>query len=542
MIFLHLVGELAVGEIANHVNKETLDFCKNFYKEDLCESSEKLTKLALHNLIEEFYSDKGFRKRLISVASVEEVKTMLALASEIVEFTDDQKGMFVTGKSYLLLNDFFNEFILNQALIDFVLGLSNEYEATEPSKPKYINRLTPSYGVYPYQNDVILKIRNLFINDRKCLLHLPTGAGKTRTAISYICDFLREDPSRLVLWLADRNELCEQALAEFNKGWSSLGSEDLTSYGYFGDSGSLSLGGIDRGFLVCSAQSLWSARNSSKDVLYRMLAERTSLVVFDEAHKAAANTYSTMIEYISEASNESLLLGLTATPGRKISEYEVLDDENSYLSSIFGNNKVTMSVRGYLSPVQYLFEKNYLATPEFIALEYSDDSVLTAVMGPVFKIDAVDALSDSELRNRAILECVVAEVKNGSYIILFANTVLHARGLEGLFQLAGINAYSIDANTKNRSSIIRSYRNKEFQVLINYDVLTAGFDAPHTNVAIIARPTNSLVAYSQMAGRAMRGGEGGNKLCKIYTVNDDIPEFKSVVKAFAHWDKYWISE
>ena len=78
--------------------------------------------------------------------------------------------------------------------------------------------------------------------------------------------------------------------------------------------------------------------------------------------------------------------------------------------------------------------------------------------------------------------------------------------------------------------------------MINYDVLTAGFDAPHTNVAIIARPTNSLVAYSQMAGRAMRGGETGNKECRIYTVNDDIPEFKSVIKAFLHWDKYWISE
>ena len=77
--------------------------------------------------------------------------------------------------------------------------------------------------------------------------------------------------------------------------------------------------------------------------------------------------------------------------------------------------------------------------------------------------------------------------------------------------------------------------------LINFNILTAGFDAPKTNVAIIARPTNSLVQYSQMVGRAMRGKRSnGNDECRIYTVADDIDEFRNVAAAFAHWDQLWV--
>ena len=66
---------------------------------------------------------------------------------------------------------------------------------------------------------------------------------------------------------------------------------------------------------------------------------------------------------------------------------------------------------------------------------------------------------------------------------------------------------------------------------------------PKTNVAIIARPTNSLVQYSQMVGRAMRGTRsGGNDTCRIYTVADDIDEFRNVAAAFEHWDEIWANE
>jgi superfamily II DNA or RNA helicase len=71
--------------------------------------------------------------------------------------------------------------------------------------------------------------------------------------------------------------------------------------------------------------------------------------------------------------------------------------------------------------------------------------------------------------------------------------------------------------------------------------LTAGFDAPRTSAALIARPTKSLVLYSQMVGRAIRGPRaGGNKEAEIVTVVDrGLPGFGSVAEAFNNWEDVW---
>jgi superfamily II DNA or RNA helicase len=78
-------------------------------------------------------------------------------------------------------------------------------------------------------------------------------------------------------------------------------------------------------------------------------------------------------------------------------------------------------------------------------------------------------------------------------------------------------------------------------ILINYGVLTTGFDAPATSAAIIARPTRSLVLYSQMVGRATRGVKaGGNAEAEIVTVVDPhLPGFGSVAEAFKNWEDVW---
>ncbi len=67
-----------------------------------------------------------------------------------------------------------------------------------------------------------------------------------------------------------------------------------------------------------------------------------------------------------------------------------------------------------------------------------------------------------------------------------------------------------------------------------------GFDAPRTNVAMIARPTRSVVLYSQMVGRAARGPRaGGNERCRVITVVDRIPGFRSIAEAFTFWEDIW---
>ena len=109
----------------------------------------------------------------------------------------------------------------------------------------------------------------------------------------------------------------------------------------------------------------------------------------------------------------------------------------------------------------------------------------------------------------------------------------------------GTTSYYIDSHLSGelRKEVIEKYKRKsdEATVLCNVRVLTAGFDAPETSVVIIARPTKSLVLYSQMMGRAIRGPQvGGTKKCFIRVITDtSIVEFRDITKAFTHWEDDW---
>ena len=114
-----------------------------------------------------------------------------------------------------------------------------------------------------------------------------------------------------------------------------------------------------------------------------------------------------------------------------------------------------------------------------------------------------------------------------------------------MLQARGLHAAAITGvtPTAERARLIANYKAQatEPRILCNYGVLTTGFDAPQTSAAVIARPTKSLVLYSQMVGRAMRGPlVGGNASAEIVTVVDaSLPGFDSVATAFANWEDVW---
>ncbi|MFA0069128.1 DEAD/DEAH box helicase [Vibrio breoganii] len=436
------------------------------------------------------------------------------------------------------------------------LGLGESLEEYNVLKERVQGTIQnhPSYPMYDYQIDCANRVKNYIdsTTDKRVLLHLPTGAGKTRTSMNVVCDFLRENPNELVVWLADTKELCEQAVQEFQKAWGVLGNHSLPSYCYFGDS-ELSISGLSKGFLVASLQKLSSLGKQDKnalDFLYKELRKKTSLVVFDEAHKAIAPTYERTVElFLNHSENNAFLIGLSATPGRVMGDDEKMHLENKKLSDFFHNNKVTMTVRGYSSPLEYLVDEQYLADAEFIQLNYDDLSLsneFTLESRSTSNSSLMKALSSNDNRNLKLIETITHEIENNSsQIIVFACTVAHANELTLQLNGIGVSCQSIDGGTPSivRAAAISDYKRRKINVLINYGVLTAGFDAPCTNVAIIARPTNSLVQYSQMAGRAMRGKRsGGNTNCRVYTVNDNIPEFRNVCHAFSYWDQMWKPE
>ena len=133
--------------------------------------------------------------------------------------------------------------------------------------------------------------------------------------------------------------------------------------------------------------------------------------------------------------------------------------------------------------------------------------------------------------------------KDHRRILVFGSSVEGARLLATALDAHGmVDARVVTGNTPvhDRRRLINWYKEDTNapRVLCNYGVLTTGFDAPLTSAAVICRPTKSLVLYSQMVGRAIRGERaGGNKLAKIVTVVDrNLPGFRDLSEFFTNWE------
>ena len=157
----------------------------------------------------------------------------------------------------------------------------------------------------------------------------------------------------------------------------------------------------------------------------------------------------------------------------------------------------------------------------------------------------LERLAQDEQRNLGIIHRTEQIAKEHRRIILFAASVAHANLIAAVLRARGLAADSITGHTPSgeRRRIISRYRGS-FEgplVLCNYGVLTAGFDAPETSAAVVARPTKSLVLYSQMIGRALRGPlAGGNEEAEVITVVDtNLPGFGDLGESFFNWEDVW---
>ena len=85
----------------------------------------------------------------------------------------------------------------------------------------------PIRGLFPHQKRAASEVeRHLYFEDGRAMLHLPTGVGKTRTAMSIVASHLRRSAG-LVLWLAATRELLEQAALEFEATWKAVGDREV---------------------------------------------------------------------------------------------------------------------------------------------------------------------------------------------------------------------------------------------------------------------------------------------------------------------------
>lgn len=430
-------------------------------------------------------------------------------------------------------------------ILQSFFGIVQDTRAPAGIAPDF-TQINAGYALFDHQRlaaDRVLYALNK--ESRKVVLHMPTGAGKTRTAMHIVAEHLRKREPTVICWLAQNAELLDQAADEFERAWRSLGNRKTNIVRFWGNRMPDILQ-IHDGLVVAGLAKMSSLDIRNPATLLR-LADRVSLTIIDEAHQAIAPTYAAILTALYSKRPRNALLGLTATPGRSWSDI----DEDLKLSDYFDNCKVMLEVEGYCDPITFLIDQQYLARPIF--------STLNSKAGLNMTKKDVDELSSSidvpqqilenlgkdRQRNLKILSAIEDLMTRHSRVIVFAPSVENARLLTAILSLRGHEAFVVtgQSNSSERERIIRRFKSNTDTglILVNYGVLTTGFDAPSTSAAVIARPTRSLVLYSQMIGRATRGERaGGNPKAEIVTVVDPhLPGFGSISDAFKNWEDVW---
>jgi len=368
------------------------------------------------------------------------------------------------------------------------------------------------------------------------ILVLPTGGGKTFTAVRFLCTGPLSDGYR-VLWLAHTHHLLEQAFHSFRH--ETIGGireprRELCLRVVSGTPGHYPPRDIQKNddIVIATLQTITNAYRERLPPLMNFLqaAGKKLFIVFDEAHHAPAPSYRKLLTELQ--AGQAPVLGLTATP--------VYTDENKqgwlkklFPDGILAQERVTgLMAAGVLAkPIPVPMKTTY--TPSF------DDTEYEKWLGTYRDIpeQVVDELAKNAERNAFIAKVYADNRKTWGKTIIFTDRWYQCEAIAEALAKHGVKAGSVyshvDASLPTvaqrqrrdrdeNARILERFRKNELQVLINVRMLTEGTDIPDAQTVFLTRQTTSRILLTQMVGRALRGPKfGGTAEAHIVSFEDD---------------------
>lgn len=425
------------------------------------------------------------------------------------------------------------------------IGFPQEFAISASSRRQPEEMITGPVHLPPlhdYQLEVFEEIRTLVASGtgrRRAVVSLPTGGGKTRVVVeAAVLVVLRpESGQRCVIWVAQTDELCEQAVQAFRQVWLNLGAQgtELRLVRLWGGNPNPSPQGLDKPMVVVASIQTLNSRMESEALAWL----KPGMMVVDECHHAITPSYTNLLRWLNAEAprsgqapkDEPVMIGLSATPFRS-------DDEESerlarrFDQRWFPRNQDHLHTR--LRDQGVLSRASYQPMESGVGLSRSEEEALSALWnqrdGIQFDqlIESINQrLAGDHQRNERLVEYLKAT--DAQSILFFSNSVEHAEEMAARLNLVGISAAAVSGNTLTmaRRYFLDRFQNGNIRVLCNHSLLSTGFDAPKTDLVFIARQVFSPVRYMQMVGRGLRGEKnGGTARCRIVTVMDNLGRFR----------------
>jgi type I restriction enzyme R subunit len=375
-----------------------------------------------------------------------------------------------------------------------------------------------------YQHRAVRRIGETFEteNQRKALLVMATGSGKTRTVIALADVLMRCNWAKRILFLADRVALVKQAVNAFKTHLPESSPVNLVSEK-----------NTDGRVFVSTYPTMMGLIDDASDGQRRFGAGHFDLIIIDEAHRSVYQKYRAIFDYF-----DAMLVGLTATPKDEIDHntYGLFDLESGVPTDVYGLDEAVSE--GYLVPpravsVPLKYQREGIKYEELSeeekeqwdALEWDEqgnvpDAVDSAALNKwLFNTDTVDKVLEHLITQG---EKVAGGDRLGKTII-FAKNNAHADFIAERFNInyphyKGAFARVVTYKTEYAQSLIDEFSIKEGMphIAISVDMLDTGIDVPEVVNLVFFKAIRSKTKFWQMIGRGTRlcpdlYGPGQNK-------------------------------
>lgn len=211
------------------------------------------------------------------------------------------------------------------------------------------------------------------------------------------------------------------------------------------------------------------------------------LLILDEAHEVLTERRTATINKFTNA----LKLGLTATP-----EYS----EEKKLINILPNEIHRMSIR------EGVYEGLLSDFSVYIVETQTDLTQVKITSKGNFDEKELNMAVNTSSRNMAALEVYQNLFPDSPPAIANCVTIEHAETLAELANKVGIPAVAVTSlmSEAQRDEALWKYKNGDYKLITNVNILTRGFDAPNAVVCLNLAPTLSEVRATQRSGRVLR--------------------------------------
>ena len=380
-------------------------------------------------------------------------------------------------------------------------------------KPLAAAEIDPTIVARYYQTRAIRRIGETFEADgeRRALVVMATGAGKTRTVIALVDLLMRCNWAKRVLFLADRVALVNQAVRAFKTFLPGASPVNLVTEK-----------DTDGRVFVSTYPTMMGLIEEMRGGERRFGVGHFDLIVIDEAHRSVYQKYGAIFEYF-----DAMVVGLTATPRDEVSRdtYRLFNLERGVPTDAYALEDAVRD--GYLVPAKAIsvplkFQRQGIHYAELsdeekeqwdgIAWddetgEVPDEVNAEAVSQWLFNADTVDK----------VLEHLMAhglKVAGGERLgktIVFAKNNAHAEFIAARFNvhypgLRGEFARVITFKTEYAQSLIDAFSaaDKPPHIAISVDMLDTGIDVPEVLNLVFFKLVRSKTKFWQMVGRGTR--------------------------------------